>query len=200
MTQGSARGFYRSSAAKLRLGRRPDGRRLNAVATAAQSYVRGKNTPARARVRALWRRRHADRDQRRIRRVCFDAAGHLPFADKGRRIARRTAIGAHQHFVAAARRRAAADQAVQPNDAQGRTGRSLLALRARGRAARPGPTGPAGAGIAFRARAVPCGSGSPFGPLPQPASPSTNSPDEQQISRPAFFSTCRLGGAPDAPH
>ena len=148
---------------------------------------------------ALWRRRRADRDQRRVRRIGFNAAGNLPFADIGRRVARRSAIGAHQYFVAAARSRAAADQAVQPNNANGRTGRTLLALRARraGRADRPGRSGRAGiafgtgrtlrSGVAFRTL---CRNRQVRAPTPQRAA----------NIRPAFLATYAWEAPRHAPH
>jgi len=147
---------------------------------------------------ALWRRRRADGDQRCIRRVCFHAAGHLPFADIGRRVARRPAIGAHQHFVAAARRRAAADQAVQSNDTYSRTGRTLLALRTRwaGRADRPNRSGRAG--IAFGTGRT-LRSGVALLTFAATGKCNRQRPYQQQISDPHFWQPV-LGRRPITPH
>ena len=48
------------------------------------------------------RRLHANRDQRSVRGIGFDAARGLPLADEIRLIARRSAIGGGEDFVAAA--------------------------------------------------------------------------------------------------
>ena len=167
------------------------------LAARAAKMRRGRGGTAAA-TSALWRRRRTDGDQRCIRRVCFDAAGHLPFTDKGRRIARRTAIGAHQHFVAAARRRAATDQAVQPNNANGRTGRTLFALRARlaGRPDRPNRSG--GAGIAFGTGRT-LRSGITLRTFAATGKSKRQHPNQQQISDPHFWQPV-LGRRPITPH
>jgi len=98
-----------------------------------------------------WRRRDANRNQRLIGAGRLDATRNLPFADVVRRIACRSAIGAHQHFVAAARSAAHANETVQPDHPDRGAGRSLFALRS-GRTGRPDWTRrPRGAGVAFRA-------------------------------------------------
>jgi len=146
--------------------------------------------------RRSWRRRHADRDQRRIGRICLDAARHLAFADIRRRISRRPAIGAHQHLIAAARSRAAADQAVEVDDTDSRARRTLLALRP-GRTGRPDrPWRTHRAGIALRSGRT-LGAGTLT--LAASGKPEQQKPHDYQTSATHFSPTRCLGRGPRRP-
>ncbi len=152
----------------------------------------------RCRALLLWRH-HANRDKRRIGGVGLDPAGDAAFADECRRISSGAAIGAHQQFVAGAGRFAVSGQAILADDAQARTGRSLLALRSR-RAGRAGWTGwPDGAGLAGRPLRSDR-SGIALRALPAAGKAQQQQPDEELQKTPpaqnAFFSIHVAGTAP----
>jgi hypothetical protein len=137
---------------------------------------------------ALWRRLHADRDQRRIGGGHFDAARDLPLIQEGRRIVHRPAIGADQHLVAATRDRALSAQAVIAHDPYARAGRPRLALRSRRSCGPDGTRRTSGTLIPLRP-AGPIWPGSPFGPWPQPPSANaakTNTSSAKGIRRRLF--------------
>lgn len=92
----------------------------------------------------------ANRHERRVGRVSYNAAGDVAFADERRGVTRRATIGADENFVTAAGCGATPGQAILADDPHGRAGCTLFALRAgrTGRADRAGGTG--SAWIAFR--------------------------------------------------
>ncbi len=139
------------------------------------------------------RRHDANRDRRRIGGIGLDAAGDLAFANECRLISRRPAIGAHQYFVAAARRRAPAAQAVHPNDPHTPAGRTLLALRSR----RTGRT--RGAGITLRPKRPPQVPDRPSRPARNRQTPATAVPRVSTCQY-AFFQPAGWSGGIGAPH